>query len=110
MPETADHHREHEVAVSLTFTAAVSAKGYVQVVAQPRRKADVPSLPELGRINGEIGEIEVQHELESHDLGDAAGDVGVSREVTIDLEGESVDPHPGVKAIGRLREIGRAHV
>ncbi len=58
----------------------------------------MPVAPELlGRAH-QIREPEVLHELDAHQLGSAAGNVRVSREVAEDLEGESVDPDEHVDA------------
>ena len=46
VPEAAEDHREHQVAVCPQHAAAAAAERDVQVVPQPLRQADVPSGPE----------------------------------------------------------------
>jgi len=48
----------------------------------------VPAFPEFGDGSGEIRAFEVVHELESHHLCRTDGDIGISGEVAVDLEGE----------------------
>ena len=62
----------------------------------------MPAAPEVLRAGGEVGEVEVQRELEAQALGDAAGDVGVAREVAVDLEREGVDRQQRQAAVDRL--------
>ncbi len=49
----------------------------------------MPAVPELGGGEGEIGRAEVLGGVEAQQVGDAARDVGVAREVRQDLQGES---------------------
>ena len=108
MPEAADDHREHQVAVGAALAAAVAAEGDVEVIAEPGREADVPAAPEILRAGREVGQVEIQHQLEAQALGDAPGDVGVAGEVAVDLEGEGVDRQQGEAAVEcRARRTGR---
>ena len=68
--------------------AAVTAEGNVNVIAEPAGKADMPTAPEFLDGARHIGHIEVLHQADAHDTGAADGDVGVTREVTVDLYGE----------------------
>ena len=99
MPEAAEGHRQHQVAVSQKRAAAAAAQGDVEVVAQPGRKADVPAAPEVLRAGGEVREVEVERHLEAQAFRHAAGDVGVAGEVAVDLKREGVDRQQGQAAV-----------
>ena len=88
VPEPGDEEDDEDVADGLGLGDAGSAEGDVEVVAEPGGEGDVPTPPELGDVAGEVGELEVGHQLEAEELGGADGDVGVPGEVPVDLEGE----------------------
>ena len=88
VPEPGDEEDDEDVADGLGLGDAGSAKGDVEVVSEPGGEGDVPTPPELGDVAGEVGELEVGHQLEAEELGGADGDVGVPGEVPVDLEGE----------------------
>ena len=54
------------------------------------------------RAGGEVRQVEVERQLEAQAFGDAAGDVGVAREVAVDLEREGVDRQQGQAAVEGL--------
>ena len=69
----------------------------------------MPAPPELSNVPGEVGELEVGHQLESEELRGSDGDVGVPGEVPVDLEGEE----NGTEDEGGAREglgVVEAHV
>src|SRR3972149_5939018 len=47
VPEAADQHRQHQVAVREEPAAAISPERDVEVVAQPARERHVPAAPEV---------------------------------------------------------------
>ena len=66
VPEPADDHRQHQVAVELQHVPPrLPPERDVEVVAEPGREADVPARPEVLRAGGEVGEVEVQGQLEA---------------------------------------------
>lgn len=69
----------------------------------------MPAPPELGNVPGEVGELEVGHQLEAKELGGADGDVGIPGEVPVDLEGEEDGPEDEGGAGERLWVV-EAHV
>ena len=50
VPQPAEQHGDHQVAVACALAAAVAAERDVQVVAQPGRQRDVPAPPELADV------------------------------------------------------------
>ncbi len=89
MPETADEHRDHQVEPRSEASFSVSAKWNVEVFAQPRTEADMPSAPEILRACREVGEIEVLHQVDTEPARYAACDVSVSAKVSVDLKCKS---------------------
>src|SRR5437867_740217 len=86
VPKAAEHHRQEQVAIGLDAPPAVAAERDVEVIAEPGRQRDVPAKPEVAGVQREVRQLEIYHELESHELRNAARDVGVAREVAVDLE------------------------
>jgi hypothetical protein len=68
----------------------------------------VPALaPELRGGEREVGPAEVIHEAQAEEQRDADGNIGVAREVAVDLEGEEVDAD---QELHRRREGGNGEV
>jgi hypothetical protein len=74
----------------------IPTQGNIKVTSQPGGQRDVPASPELHNVPAQIRSIEVFHEFKSEDPCDAACNVGVSGEVSINLEGECVNTCPQV--------------
>ena len=84
--EGGDGEDECQEAVAEPAGGAVAAEGNVKVVAQPARERHVPTAPEVGGVLGLVGRVEVGGQVEAHEHGHADGDVGVAREVGVDLQ------------------------
>ena len=93
VPQSAQQHRQEQVAVGPDAALAVAAQRNVEVVAQPRRERDVPPPPELGDRRRLVGCVEVLREAEAQQQGDADGHVRIAREVAVDLQRIAVDAH-----------------
>ena len=65
MPEAAEDHRQHQVAVGPQRAAAAAAQRDVEVVAQPVREADVPAAPEVPGAGREVRQVEVERAARS---------------------------------------------
>ena len=74
MPQPAEQHRQHQIAAGLPRSGAVATQRNIQIVAQPRREADVPAAPELARGDREIGKEEVLGQVKAHPTRHTAGD------------------------------------
>jgi len=81
-----------------------AADGEENVVAQPGGEGDVPAIPEFGGGEGEIGRAEVFGGVEAKQVREAAGDIGVAREVRQDLQGEAHRGGEGEFAC-RIRQV-----
>ena len=85
VPEPAEHHRDHQVAVGEEAAAAVAAERDVEVVAQEAREGHVPAPPEVAEAGRPVGAVEVLREDEAHQQREPDRDVGVAGEVAVDL-------------------------
>src|SRR3954468_25085392 len=63
VPESAEQHRDHDVAIHEPRRPAISAERNVEIITEPGRKADVPAMPEIGNVPGEIGKPEIDRQL-----------------------------------------------
>ena len=88
MPKSAESEDDERVAHRLPLAVAAAAEGDIDVVHKPRVERDVPATPEFGDVTGEVGDVEVAHETHAEEFRRTDGDVGVAREVTVDLERE----------------------
>lgn len=109
MPEAAEEHDDHEIAVGSSGPLAVSAEGDVEVIAQPGRERNMPAAPEFGDAGGFIGRIEIFDELETEHEAQPDRHVGISREVEVNLKGVAQGAKPCVRPDSGMsveREIG----
>ena len=88
VPKSAESEDDERVAHRLPLAVAAAAEGDIDVVHKPRVERDVPATPELGDVTGEVGDVEVAHETHAEEFRRTDGDVGVAREVTVDLKRE----------------------
>lgn len=98
VPKPTDEHREHEISIGFASALTISSQWNVEVIAEPGRKGDVPAVPEVGGVLGEVRTAEVRHETNAEPSRDAAGNKGIAREIAVDLEGEGVDPGKSIGA------------
>src|ERR1700728_1135696 len=78
VPETAQHHGDHDVADGLGLTVGAPTQRYVEVVAQPAGQRHVPTPPEVLQVACRVGRVEVLGEPEAEQHGEADGDVVVA--------------------------------
>jgi len=78
VPQSAQQHRDEQVAVGAQFAFAVAAQRNVEVVAQPCGERDMPPPPEFGDGGRLVGGVEVLGEPESQQQGDADGHVRIA--------------------------------
>ncbi len=64
----------------------------------------MPAGPELADAGGQVGIAEIQDQVEAHELGHAAGHVGIAAEIAIDLPGKGKGRHEqgGALEVGRM--------
>src|SRR5581483_194561 len=87
-PDSGNHHGDEHVEVSSQNTITAASQGEVEIILEPRRQTDMPAVPEIAEAGGSVRIVEIQHQMKAHDLGDAAGHVGVATEIKIDLPAE----------------------
>ena len=88
VPKSTHQEDDEDVADRFPLAHARTAQWDVEVIAEPRRKRDVPTTPEFRNVAGEVGRLEVGHELDAKELGGADGDVAVPGKIPVDLEGK----------------------
>src|SRR6266571_440706 len=103
VPETAEHHRHHDVDALARLRAPVAAERDVQVVAQPERQRHVPAAPEVARRDGLVGTVEVLWQLDAEQPPEPDRHVGIAAEVEVDLEGVPEERQPGARHVERQR-------
>ena len=88
MPETAQQENDKRVANHLCLRAAAAAQRNIDVIAEPCRQRNVPPAPKLGNVAAEIRNVEIAHKPDTEQLRRSDGNVGIAREVAVNLEGE----------------------
>ena len=88
MPKAAYQEDYQRITNDFGFSGATAAQRNVEIIAEPRGERDVPAPPELSNVATEIGIVEVAHQPNAKQLGHTDGDIGIAREVGVDLEGE----------------------
>ena len=105
MPESAKHHRDHQIAIDTRRGAAISTEWNIEVIAQPSRKTDVPIVPESGWIADEIRRFKIFHQFEAHQFGQAARYVGITGKIRINLKRKRLDDQPGIRVRERRERL-----
>ena len=88
MPQSAHQEDDKRVADDLRFRAAATAEGDIDIIPEPCSQGDVPTPLEFSDIPTEIRHIEVSHQLNTEQFGCADGNIRITGEVPIDLEGK----------------------
>ncbi len=86
VPQAAEQHRDHEVAVLPESPAAIASERNVQVIAQPERERHVPAPPEVARIGGLVRAVKILGKANGKEMAEANGHVGVAGEIKVDAE------------------------
>ena len=95
MPQSAQEHGDERVEVAggdfvfdlFTQNLAITSQGDIEIALEPTAERHVPAAPELLRIAGLVGRIEVLRQIEAHEKGDTYGNIGIAREIGIHLQG-----------------------
>ena len=111
MPQSADEESQQNGSHHAFLFGFSPCKGHWKkdVVIHPGIEANVPAIPKLGHALGEEWGFEVAHQFDSKQLGCSNGDVGVPREVSVDLECEEYEPKKEGDRMMLCRSI-EAHV
>ena len=88
VPQSADGEDDEHIQIFPYRSLSAAPQGDVEVIAEPGGQGDMPPPPELRDGAGEIGRLEVLHQLHPQHLGAAQGHVGIGGEIAIDLDGE----------------------
>ena len=88
VPKTAQKENNESVPNYFCLAHSAAAQRNINIIPEPSRQRDVPTAPKLRNITAEIRHVEVPHQLNAEQFGRAYGNVGITREVAVDLEGE----------------------
>src|SRR5438067_209974 len=91
VPESAEEHGDHQVAVRAPSSAAIAAQRDIEVITQPTGERDVPARPEFAEAAREVRAVEVDAEVESENARQSDGDARIAGEIAVDLERVEVD-------------------
>ena len=59
VPQAAEQHRDHDIAINKPSRTAISAEWNVEIIAKPRRKADMPPVPEIRDVLRKVREAKI---------------------------------------------------
>src|SRR5258707_13542465 len=80
------HARDQQAVPAISLSHQPQLNGIKDMSSDELRQRDVPALPELDRISGQIGSIEVHRCRNAHQLADAERDLAVAAEVQVEPE------------------------
>jgi hypothetical protein len=100
MPQPAQEHGNHQVSGGAPFSTPVAAKRNVKVVAEPGGQRDVPAPPKVRWRDGEVRQLEINHEPEAHEVSQTPGNIRIAGKIAINLESKSEQPNDHLKACG----------
>lgn len=86
-------HGDDEISVLPYLPLTVAAQGYIEVIAQPTGKRDMPAAPELRYGCRLIRRVEVHVEMKAQQQSNADSHIAISGEVAIDLKRIAVNTH-----------------
>ena len=86
MPETRQEPNGKQIENMAQLAHAVSAQGYVDVIAEEGGQGDVPTPPEIRHRIRSVGIREILAVVEAHHEAHADGHIRVGREIQIDLQ------------------------
>ena len=93
VPQPAEQEDDKGVAHHLVLACPAPAKRDIDIVAKPGVERNVPPAPELTYVAREIRVAEVLHQAEPEEARRADGDVGIAREIAVNLEREQHCPY-----------------
>src|SRR5436853_6100367 len=94
VPEPAEQHCDHDVAINEPGRPAISAERNVKIIAQPARETDVPAMPEVGNVRREIRETKIDWQLVTEQTDGRDRQVRVTGKIAIDLDRVEEDGNP----------------
>src|SRR5438046_10722281 len=91
MPKSAQQHGQHQVQVGPPGPFPIAAERNVQIVLEELRERDVPAMPEV--LNGlrQVRQVEIVRPAKTEAEAQTPSDVGVAREIEVDLQRIKID-------------------
>src|SRR5882762_2004422 len=103
MPDAGDEKGKKQISIGAERATLVSSEWNINVIPEPGGETDVPARPEIAETGGEVGIVEVQNQIEAHELRQAARHVGVAAEVEENPPGQRERRH---HQSGRAKSLG----
>ncbi len=85
VPQAAHDEHDCEVVTHPRAAHPVPAQRDIHIIAKPGRQRDMPAPPEIRDRGRQIRPVEIDHEVKPHHFGRAPGNLGVPREIAVDL-------------------------
>src|SRR5579862_7155239 len=105
MPQPAEKHRDEQIQVRAKRALPISAQRNVQVIAQPRRKTDVPAPPELRDVCRKVRMLKILDQFKAHEPRQPASHVAVACKVRINLKRKTIQTEQQRPAPAQFRMI-----
>ena len=86
VPQPAQEHGYHEVAIATKSSLSASPEGNVKIVFEEGGKRDVPASPEFDDGCSFIGRVEVKRQIYIEEFSQTQGHVGISGKIEVDLK------------------------
>ena len=106
VPQSAKRKCGQSVQEAAKIAMPASAQGNMDVITNPGAQRDVPAVPELADICGQVGP-EVCGNGNSHHSSESNRDVTISAEIEKNSEGDGGKEHPTVRQRERCKAILR---
>ena len=94
--------------ISAGTGGTVASKGNVEVITKPAAERHVPAAPEILCVGGLVRGVEVLGKVETHEHGNAGGDVRIAGEIGIHLQGVAEKGRQVLKAAVQERVLKHA--
>ena len=97
MPDAGSQHCDKQVETGAEYAVTITAERDVEVVSEPRRERDMPSVPELCEVAASVGEVEILTQPDAKHSSNAYAYVAIAAEVKINLHGKAEESHQALE-------------
>lgn len=98
VPDTGSQHRDKQTETSAHNPVSIASERDIEIVAEPGRERNVPSVPEIREVAAAIGEGKILAQTDAKHGCDTDADVAVTAEIQVDLHGEAKKSHQTFEA------------
>src|SRR5437016_128016 len=94
VPEATESESQQPITDFAIDAVAAAANGNVDIIAYPRAQGDMPTMPEIGKVHGQVRPVEIGRELHSERPCQTDRHVAVAAEIQEDAEAECQKEEP----------------